>query len=322
MKKRVVLFLALILIAGCNLEKTSEETNTEEGYDETLTEQPSVEEQKEQQQEFYERVKEEYQEKEFTGLPDVCSTIEECRKVCTTTNLCMDFCLKNPQNELCLLKHNQQNTIPGKCSTQDECREYCKQNPNESECGFGRLYDPNLQIPTLYIPFEIKYYEYADWGLWPFCVHGGDHPEGHGGIDFELSSDAKIYASADGTVEYIEGPGGLIEDPKGYGVYVTSGKFAIEYVCLINIQVKLGDNVTQGQFLGDPCQLPEGTYFIHWGVNNYVDQKLECPLPYLDEKFKAALNDMLAESHYPEKSVEPNLCNCEWLPYKKTMKRE
>ena len=41
------------------------------------------------------------------------------------------------------------------------------------------------------------------FGLWPYGVHGGGHPEGHPGMDIEYAPGAKVRAAADGVVTYI-----------------------------------------------------------------------------------------------------------------------
>ena len=221
------------------------------------------------------------------GMPGICDNPEDCARTC--------------DNEA---KH-------------EECMDYCREHPENDFCDVYFRED-RPDIPTLSMPFKVEDYVQTDWGMWPFCVHGGDHPEGHGGIDFELKEGTKILASADCTVEELE-----VDDPHGAGggIYLLCGGIAVDYAGVINIQVKKGDEVKKGQFIGNPVKTSEGEPYIHWGTNNYIDQKIPCPLEYLDDEFKTFLNQKIKSAVYIEKGKEPDICNCEELPYKETMKR-
>ncbi len=287
----------------------------------TASEDTALQEQK-QRESFYNLLKAEYADnadKSFPGLQGICTTLDECKSICMPRpEVCREYCMKEPNSELCLKKHLESSKSPfiaGKC-TGDECGKYCDANPQDPDCAMGKLYEP--AIPNLTMPFRIEDYSPIKWGLWPFCVHGGDHPEGHGGIDFELKPGTKIRSSLNGIVAMTEDI--AKESPEeGGGLAIQSEKIAVIYYGIVNRQVQKGQNVTTGQYIGDAVKLPAGEHFIHFEVNNFPKEQLECPLNYLDENFRKSLNDMHKQSHYPEIAQEPNLCNCESLPYKPSM---
>ncbi len=350
MKQKGVLALAIplliLLLAGCvsqpqeaseneietpnetiqvPSEKTPSENTTlqEQAVPEkTASEDTALQEQK-QRESFYNLLKAQYADnadKSFPGLPGICTTLEECKSICMPKpEVCRAYCMKDPNSELCLQKHIESSkapSLPGKCSNYEECGKYCDENPQDPDCAIGKLYEP--AIPNLTMPFSMEDYSPIKWGLWPFCVHGGDHPEGHGGIDFELKQGTKIYSSLNGTVAMTEDIAEASPD-EGGGLAIQSEKIAVIYYGIVNRQVQKGKNVTVGQYIGDAVKLPAGEHFIHFEVNNFPEEKLECPLNYLDENFRKSLNEMHKKSHYPEIAREPNLCNCESLPYKPSM---
>lgn len=206
----------------------------------------------------------------------------------------------------------------------EECHSFCLQNPSHEICqhGGGERPQPprspqqieNISISSL--PFDPENYRYDVQGIWPFCVHGGDHPEGHGGIDFELAPNTPIIAVADGRVGYIERPE---NSPHGWGggVHIVSEAQVVGYVCLVNISVKEGDEVKKGQLLGYPCADDKGTHFIHFEVGDFIREKRVCPLEYMTEEVRKEIEQMFSKAHYPEQANEPNLCNCEALPLPK-----
>lgn len=238
------------------------------------------------------QVSEQHKDEQLNGLP--CSG-EECRSFCMQNpDTCGKFCEQNPTAEIC--SHRPDEAPP------DQMDFYSMPNQMEDE-----------QI-SLSIPFDIENYRYSIYGIWPFCVHGGDHPEGHGGIDFELAPNTKIYASADGVVEYIE-PKDIAPHGWGDGVHITSEPYVVGYVCLNNITVKVGDEVKKGQFLGYACKAEKG-YFIHYEIGDVRIQKRVCPTEYMDSEFREAMNEMFSKAHYEEQSQEPDICNCDgvYLP--------
>ncbi len=253
-------------------------------------------------------------------LGTLCSNMEECLEFCPKNQeKCTAYCEEHMQdNKICqeLAKQNK-----GGCSTYEECKVYCIENPDDIACVHFFEEKDSFEMPLLRLPINLDDKITSEWGLWPFCVHGGEHPEGHGGIDFELKPGAKVYATADGVVEEIFSPS---DDPSGHGAYslfIQHGLGVSGYSGLTNIQVKKGDKVKKGEYIADAFKLGN-EYFLHFEVNNFIDQILVCPVQFFDETAQAELQKMLEESTYPEKNVEGKLCNCDWLPYKENMKRQ
>lgn len=336
MQKRAIfvfiLFSTLILITSCAKQAAINQEQLQEDMQEKLLtknvkisgpSQDTASQEQKQREVFYNLMKSKYSTTEFPGLSGICKTLEECKQICTSNKAtCLNYCTQNPQSELCLQKHlasTKDSTIPGKCSGYEECKKYCDINPEEPDCKIGKLYEPAPQ--NISAPFKIEQHSPIKWGLWPFCVHGGDHPEGHGGIDFELKTNTKIYSGVNGTVVMTEDVAAASPE-EGGGLAIQTEKFAVIYYGIINRQIEKSQNVTVGQYIGDAVKLPAGEYFIHFEVNNYQKEQLECPLNYLDENFKNMLTEMHKKSHYPEIAQEPNLCNCQTLPYKPTMTKK
>ncbi len=245
--------------------------------------------------------------------PGGCDSRDSCVSYCSGhVEICQVFCASNPSNEVCSAFSASKNAP---CSTEAECITYCQNNMAAEFCqgGPGGM----TELVPLSAPFKISDYSPVYWGMWPFCVHGGDHPEGHGGFDIELKDGTQIFASADGTVQMLEDLTPYNEN--GTGIYVgTNSGIAVDYTCLVNITVKMNDAVTKGQYLGNACELPRGENYIHFGVNDFANEKNQCPTNYLDDDFKALINQMFSQAHYPEQATEPKLCNCDNLPYKPT----
>lgn len=164
------------------------------------------------------------------------------------------------------------------------------------------------QISTLSLslPFDSNNYLSTEWGIWPFCVHGGDHPEGHGGIDFELREGTEIKAAASGTVEEV------MEESGGTNVMITNGSYALGYIPLSNPQVEKGDKITAGQVLGTTSKDETGrSYFVHFEVVNFQKNQRVCPYNYFSSSAKSVFDEMFKSAHYPEQGSEPSICNCE-----------
>ncbi len=159
--------------------------------------------------------------------------------------------------------------------------------------------------PVLSLPFDAEDYSTKYWGFIPFCAElksGSTHTA----IDFELKSDSKIYASESGVVGYTH-----VGEEEGTGevIGIKGDGFALDYAGLTNSQVKVGDEVKKGDYLGDAVLIPHGEYHIHIGL--IIDGKHECPLKYMDEEFKEAFKQMFAKSEYSSQTLAPCACNCE-----------
>lgn len=170
---------------------------------------------------------------------------------------------------------------------------------------YSEVTDPNA--PVLSMPFDINDYSTKHWGMVPFCAKIGTGML-HGAFDFELKPDTKVYSTIDGVVDkaYVgkeEGSGEIISI-KGDG-------FTVDYSGLTNLQFKVGDKVSRGDYIADSVQIPHGEYHVHLGVT--INGKQECPLKYMDEQFLAATKQMYGQANYGSQTDAPCLCNCESL---------
>jgi len=167
----------------------------------------------------------------------------------------------------------------------------------------------------LALPVRIEDLRAEKYGVWPFGVHGGGHPEGHGGFDFELARDAAVVAAADGRVERVEAsrdfPGqfdvGLVHDELGL-------RTSYGHLRDVPASVARGATVRAGDLLGRPSwRDDEGFAMIHFSVG---DPRSDapfgevCPLERLARDDAARLEAYWARLPASRKSPhEPSLCN-------------
>jgi hypothetical protein len=141
--------------------------------------------------------------------------------------------------------------------------------------------------------------------IWPFGVKGGDHPEGHPGIDFEADTGTPILAAAAGMVTWI----GNSVYPGEKSITVHNGDYDTYYTgYFTTVKVSAGAQVIQGQTLAEMDLWP-GTKagFPHFGVNRSGTDL--CPYDVMDDSSKAQLIELLNKSDYPEKGKYPLICN-------------
>jgi murein DD-endopeptidase MepM/ murein hydrolase activator NlpD len=163
--------------------------------------------------------------------------------------------------------------------------------------------------PVLTLPFDINDFSSKFWGVVPFCADQWELERLHNAIDYEVKPDAKIYAAVDGEVLFVkvgedEGAGDVLD--------IRSGNYKIDYAGLTNVQVKIGDKINKGDYLGDAAITPYGEYHLHLGIS--LKGNFECPIKYMDQEFEEATRQMFAQSHYPSESKFPCACNCEYMP--------
>lgn len=174
------------------------------------------------------------------------------------------------------------------------------------------LPEPDL---ALALPVRIEDLRAEKYGVWPFGIHGGGHPEGHGGFDFELDREATVSAAADGVVERAEENGAfpgqfdlaIRHEPSG--LRTSYGHLASLAPGLVR-----GATVRRGDPLGRPAwRADEGFAMIHFAV---TDERSEapfgevCPLDRLRKKDALSLEAYYAALPPERKSAhEPALCN-------------
>jgi murein DD-endopeptidase MepM/ murein hydrolase activator NlpD len=178
--------------------------------------------------------------------------------------------------------------------------------------GCGPIDNPHkYSIQKISLPINESDYDTELQGIWPFCVHGGDHPEGHGGIDFDYKAGSKIISASSGKVTFIIDS----KTPNQKLVAVEDVSFiSVVYDGIVNPAVNIGDNVKIGDVIGDPVYLiKDNKHYVHFEVKNNKVGKRECPINYFDEESKTKLLGMFAKAKYPEQDKEPNICNCQFV---------
>lgn len=183
---------------------------------------------------------------------------------------------------------------------------YKKNNP-QNTCLTNEEYGvvTNSGAPVLSTPFDPNDYSTKYWGIVPFCANLRNGNT-HGGLDFELKPNSKVYFASDGVVEktYVGR-----EEGSGEIVSVSGDGFSLGYSGLTNLQVRAGDEVKTGDYIGDAVRIPHGEYHVHFGVT--INGKAECPIKYMDEEFLAAFKEMFARADYGSQTDASCACDCE-----------
>ncbi len=161
-------------------------------------------------------------------------------------------------------------------------------------------------------------------GLWPFGVRGGDHPEGHPGIDFEAPEGTSVLAAADGSVGFVGTAGHYDYHTVSIGHASRNALFDTEYTgALKNIRVKKGDTVRAGQVLAQYAlsgheRTKQEVGSLHFGIRKKAlhaagapstEGKPVCPADFLAPDALSALKRLFAKSKYSERAQFPLLCN-------------
>lgn len=143
---------------------------------------------------------------------------------------------------------------------------------------------------------------------------GPDAPWGfyHNGIDFLESVDHQaIQAAADGKIERLEerfneGSNWQVELTIKHGKYdlqyafeIFSGNKADIDAQMADINVKLGQNVKQGQLLGYLHRIKEGAH-VHFGIAK--KNQVVCPAPYFTPQARDAVLAMIRKT-YPDAQI-------------------
>lgn len=156
------------------------------------------------------------------------------------------------------------------------------------------------------LPIHADEAAYSAYGIWPYGVHGGGHPEGHPGYDLECTADAVIRAAAYGMIERIEanttfpGQWDLTISLEGYL------EFRYGHLTALSEGVQVGGSVEPGQPLGKPGSV-DGFHMIHLAIQG---PQLPGHLGQLMESASmAALHEIWQHAAYAEELCEPGLVN-------------
>ncbi|HIG12101.1 MAG: M23 family metallopeptidase [bacterium] len=140
------------------------------------------------------------------------------------------------------------------------------------------------------------------FGLWPFGVHGGGHPEGHPGIDIEYKAGAQVLAACDGEVtsiapnSHFSGRWDVILVPRP-GIVVQ-----YDHMGATAAGIAVGSVVVEGQALGwAPAPSPHRT--VHLGLRA-AGQPIS-PVDYLSPSGAVIHSALWSTARYMEELVEP-----------------
>lgn len=151
---------------------------------------------------------------------------------------------------------------------------------------FGRN---NIDIRIAF-PVSKADIRYIELGIRPFCI------ENNNGITVETRENSPVFAPIDGLVTSIEENRVSIKKDQ---VYVTLAS-------LSNLRISQGSYVTTGDIVG---YVDENTLTIV--LDNYNDNRYECPYLYMNNDGKKILTDGLLQSINNTKKI----CECSYLAY-------
>lgn len=126
----------------------------------------------------------------------------------------------------------------------------------------------------------------ANGSVWPFGIHGGNHPEGHPGIDLflpagEASVPIEVKASFNAAILSITPE---TEFPGSSCIVLDSACIEVN-LChvVLDPSLKSGAQVKRGQKLGTVGLITsENRYALHFGTYSGDNADLRCPADFLD----------------------------------------
>lgn len=140
------------------------------------------------------------------------------------------------------------------------------------------------------------------FGLWPMFVHGGGHPEGHPGWDFDYVAGANILAAADGTVVSLE-PNPAWPGQSNISIRHRPGfETQCDHVSVVAPGIAVGAAVTRGQALGTASFFGPQT-MCHFALHQGTD--VVSPIPFLSPAGLALFNTIWSTAAYGEELTEP-----------------
>ncbi|TAH39310.1 MAG: M23 family metallopeptidase [Planctomycetota bacterium] len=160
--------------------------------------------------------------------------------------------------------------------------------------------------PQFDLPIDSGEAAFTAYGIWPYGVHGGGHPEGHPGYDLECRPGAEIRAMAPGRVVRVEANTAF---PGQWDVTLRhDGGWQTRYGHLTGLADDLpeGAEVQRGQRLGGPGAV-DGFHMIHF----VIEGPYECAdlTLVLTAKAVPALQEIWRRAAYSEELCEPMLVN-------------
>ncbi len=155
----------------------------------------------------------------------------------------------------------------------------------------------------IFLPVKKEEVIFDFMGIWPFGVKGGDHPEGHPGIDIEAKDGTPVRAMADGSISKPADSGHYdyetlnIFHENNFETYYTGNMK--DFVFAEGGKVKAGEIIAYY----------DGDNSIHYGLQQKVPDLSVCPVDYMDETAKKDLEELFEKARYAERNKFPLLCN-------------
>jgi len=158
------------------------------------------------------------------------------------------------------------------------------------------------------------------------------NPGGHGGLDFQWDGNPIIVAVASGKIVDLVAHQHQTTKVDGYYLSIITGKYIVNYTQLgeVNPELKPGDTVEKGDFLGHPSPVQPGhnTRMIHWDFGTYdiftnpyktpeglslmTSTNRLCPLEFFESQALTFLEEIWKDAWWEHRDRFPLLCNPPW----------
>lgn len=159
---------------------------------------------------------------------------------------------------------------------------------------------------SIALPIQVGDSTRIAYGVWPYGVHGGGHPDGHPGWDFEFIPGRMVRAAADGAVDEITTNGEFLGQVDVRVQHRPGYRTHYDHIGVLEAGIAVGTSVVAGQALGAAGNV--GPFdMTHFGVDRNTGTA--CPLSYLNTASLALFNDLWQTAAYEEELVEPFPCN-------------
>jgi hypothetical protein len=146
------------------------------------------------------------------------------------------------------------------------------------------------------------------FGLWPYGVHGGGHPEGHPGLDFEYAVGAKVIASTAGPIVVIRQNTSHLPAILWSVVQEPRPGFKVIYDEVANLppSIVVGTVLAEGDVVGDPY---DKTTFRSNHLGVMVLGEHLCPSDYWHTTAQAQMDAFWPQCFFAEEPAEPRMHN-------------
>lgn len=159
---------------------------------------------------------------------------------------------------------------------------------------------------TMNMPIALGEGDLMTFGIWPYGVHEGGHPEGHPGMDIEYAPGASVLAAAAGTVIYIEHN---INWPTQWDLLLEVRPGIVvqyDHMGSIDAAIAVGTSVIRGQVLGGPSA-PYPHTVVHLGLR--ANGQAVCPNDHFSPSGHTVFQSLWSTARYWGELVEPLACN-------------